>query len=108
MAIQDYYVTLEKYSKTSVSNGRGGFVDTWVKASEFEGLINQTSSREIEAAMKIDIDTDSKLYCPTSVILTNDNRIKWGTQYYRVVSEPKNTVNRGHHLKIFLKKSFLD
>lgn len=105
MAITDYYTQIDLYTKTSVADGRGGYVDSWAKSTSFQGLINQASSREVEAAAKLGIEADYKLYCPVSVSLSNANLLYYGSSYYRVVSEPKDTVHRGHHYKVYLKKS---
>lgn len=108
MAITNYYSTIEIHTRTKTPNGRGGNVLSWTKESEFQGLINQASSREVEAAARIDLTVDYKLYCATSVSLTNDKLLYYNSEYYRIVGAPKNTVERGHHYKTMLKKTELD
>jgi head-tail adaptor len=104
MPITNYYSSIEIHVKTATSNGRGGSTYAWAKSSTIQGLINQASSREIEAAAKLDIHADYKLYCGVSVALDSTKLLYYGGEYYRVVSKPKNTVNRNHHLKILLKQ----
>lgn len=108
MPITDYYTDIEIHGKHKTPNGRGGYSYNWSKESDFPGLINQASSREIEAAAKMDIQADYKLYCPVTVNLSKEKLLLWNNEYYRVVSEPKDTVNRGHHYKVLLKKISLD
>jgi len=108
MPITDYYTLIELHTKTKTPNGRGGSTYVWAKASEFQGLINQASSREIEAAAKLSIEADHKLYCPVGTSLSNEKLLKQGSTYYRVVSKPKDTVSQGHHYKVLLKEVQLD
>lgn len=108
MAIEDYYKPIERLENTKTDNGRGGKTYAWVVKNTFQGLINQATSKEIEAANKLGIDGDHKLYCPVDTVLDYDDLIRRNGVYYRVVSDPKNTVERNHHFKIFLKKSSLD
>ena len=104
MAIEDYYTTLTRLEMTETDNGRGGKLQAWASAGTFQGLINQLSSGEIDANMKIDIEADHKLYCSTNEAITSASRVQDGAKRYRVVSEPKNTVRRDHHYKILLKR----
>lgn len=106
--ITDYYHTIDLYTKASTPNGRGGFTYAWSKSSDFQGLINQASSREIEAAAKLDIEADYKLYCGVGVSLDNEKLLKYNNNFYRIVSEPKNTVERDHHYKTLLKRTSAD
>lgn len=105
MAIADYYYTIQIHTGTRTANGRGGFSTVWAMSSEFEGVINQASSREVEAAAKLDIKADYKLFCPVGTVLSNKKLLYYDGNYYRIVSEPKNTVGRDHHYKIFLKRT---
>jgi SPP1 family predicted phage head-tail adaptor len=104
MAITHYYTTIDLHTKTSVADGRGGSVDTWAKDSDFQGCINQASSKEIEAAAKLGIEADYKLYCPVDTDIDHTKLLYYKSSYYRIISEPKDTVERGHHLKVLLKK----
>jgi SPP1 family predicted phage head-tail adaptor len=108
MPITDYYSTITVLSKTTTADNRGGKTYVWASSGTFSGLINQADSKEIEAAAKLGIEASHKLYCPVSVSISNKNLLKVGTRYYRIVSDPKNTVGRSHHYKIFLRETSLD
>lgn len=108
MAIEDYYGPIEKLKNSKTPNGRGGFTYVWVKDFDFQGLINQATSREIEMANKSGIEADYKLYCSVDTDIDNNDLLKKNDEYYRIVSKPKNTVNRNHHFKILLKNISLD
>ncbi len=103
MAIESYYTTLTLLTKSQTTNAKGAAVDAWAESS-FQGAINQLNSYEIELSGRLGIEADYKLYCPTSVSITGAHRIKYGGKTYRMVSEPKNTMRRGHHYKILLKR----
>ncbi len=108
MAIENYYKSITKLQSTQTPDGRGGAKYKWVTLEKFQGLINQSSSKEIEMANKLGIDADYKLYCSVDVSISIADILKQGDEYYRVVSKPKNTVNRNHHYKVFLKNISLD
>lgn len=105
--INDYYRTLTVQRKTSTPNGFGGQSETWSNHLTIQGLINQASSQEILAAAQHQNQIDSKLYTDVDQDIKVDDRIVDsidGNKTYRIVSVPKDTVNRGHHWKIMLKR----
>lgn len=108
MPITDYYTTTEKLTKTESANGRGGYTYAWATSLTFDALINQASSREVEMALKMGIEADYKMFYSVAVSLCREDRIKQSGVIYRVVSEPKNTVNRNHHHKVYLKRMDTD
>lgn len=103
MAIEDYYVTITKISKTKTQSALGGKTEAQAAAGTFKGAINQASSREAESAAKLGITADYKLYCPVTTVIDNDDLIQYAGEKFRVVSKPKNTMLRNHHYKILLK-----
>jgi len=105
MAINDYYNTLYLINYTEVVDGRGLAIKTPEIEVTFQGVINQASSSEVIINRKLDIVADYKLFCPVTVAITRSSRVRQGSQYYNVVSEPKNTVNQDHHYKIYLKST---
>lgn len=108
MAIENYYKTINKLSNIKKNDGRGGYVYDFSIISTFNGLVNQASSKEQELAKKLGITADFKLYCEVEATLTINDIIQFNDEYYRVVSKPKNTIQRNHHLKITLKQISLD
>jgi head-tail adaptor len=105
MAIEDFYVDGIEILRLSTSgNGMGGSSETWIAdTNTISGLINQADSGEIELASKLDIKATHKLFCDISVNISNQNRIRYNSEIYRVVSKPKDTVNQNHHYKIMLE-----
>lgn len=103
MALKNYYDTLYKLDTTEVQDETGGVILSYIE-TEFKGLINQANSSEIELGNKLNISVSHKLYCGTSVSLSYDDMVKKDSRTYRVVSEPKDTIGRGHHYKILLQR----
>lgn len=108
MAIECYYKEVIKLENVKTSDGRGGYIHSWNETNTFMGLVNQASSKEQEQANKLGVIADYKLYCPIDVTLNIDDTISFEGEYYRIVSKPKNTIQRNHHLKILLKNISLD
>lgn len=107
MAIEDYYRPLTVERSTLTPNGFGGFTDVWAVNGTIQGLINQASSQEILAAAQHQNVIDSKLFCDVGLDIKVDDRVRdsiEGQEVYRIVSVPKDTVNRGHHWKIMLQR----
>jgi len=103
LAIEDYYKPLIIQRKTLSGNGMGGSSETWVTHLSIDGLINQASSSEIYIAGKLDIKVTHKLFCPPGLDITNKDRVLYNSKIYRIVGEPKDTVNRGHHFVMMLE-----
>lgn len=105
--IQDYYRSLTVQRKTVTPNGFGGQSETWSNHLTIQGLINQASSAEILAAAQHQNVIDSKMYTDVGQDIKVDDRIIDSVEsnlVYRIVSVPKDTVNRGHHWKTMLKR----
>lgn len=115
MAIQDYYRELTFQRNDYTGNGTGGQIDNWVDVTgDFEGLINQASSKEILAAQQRQEEIDSKLFTDIDILPVynvDGERIPYrvidsieDNKVYRIVSAPKNTVDRQHHWKWLLRR----
>ena len=103
MSIENYYTNLATIqSKTEATNTFGAVTETWSDKSTINCLINQASSTEILQAQQINERVTNKMYCAYDTNINNKDRIVFNSQVYRIVSIPKNTVNRNHHLKIML------
>lgn len=107
MAIEDYYseVTLRKITETT--DARGGAIQADADTT-FQGLVTQSSSRDLEIANKMQIETTHTLYCAVSVDIDVEDKIVDGSKIYQVVSEPLDTVKRGHHFRVLLRRLIKD
>ena len=103
MAIENYYTNTAKIQrKTETLNAFGVVSEAWADVETISCLINQATSNEILQAQQVNEEVSHKLFCDVSTDITNKDRIIFNTKIYRVVSVPKNTVNRNHHYKIML------
>lgn len=107
MAIENYYSDLTLRKITETADARGGAVlsDT---DTTFQGLVTQASTKEIEAARRLEIQCDHNLYCAVTVDIAVKDKVVDGTKIYQVVGEPLNTVKRNHHYKVMLKRMITD
>lgn len=108
MALKDFYKDAQVQRATTQDNGIGGKIETWTTLSNIKALINQASSSEIEMAKKKDVFVTHKMYCDTQTDIKYGDRVVFLGENYRVVSEPKDTVFIGHHLKVMLQKVGVD
>ncbi len=102
MAIEDYYGDITLTQVTTSENSYGAVVESETTTT-IQGLINQAGAGEIEYANARNIEVDHKAYVEvtaTTESIKKDDKLDG----YRVVTIPKNTVYRDHHLKILLKE----
>jgi len=103
MAIENYYTNSAKIQrKAETLNAFGAVTESWSDVETIDCLINQATSSEILQAQQVNEEVSHKLFCDVSTDITNKDRIIFNDEVYRVVSVPKNTVNRNHHYKIML------
>jgi len=101
--IENYYSFLILSKATTIIDAYGIETSSFID-SNIQGIINLAGSKEIELAKSRGLDIDYKAYVevtPVSLAIKKDDLING----LRVVSAPKNTLQRNHHLKILLKGS---
>ena len=102
MSIENYYT--EKVKVVTGSNPTDfSTVARTESCSTISAAINPVSGYERFAGGKNDVFADYKLFCSDTVVLTEANRVKWGTQVFNVVFV-KDTLNMGHHKLSYLKR----
>lgn len=102
--LQDYYEAVEIERKTNTDNEYGGTSYTWSKVLDTQGLINQPNINTVaKIADMYQIKSVYNFYTDSGQDIRQDDRVKWNGEYYRVVSDPLDTVNRGHHFKFILE-----
>ena len=67
------------------------------------GWLNPVSAGEMISADKKTVLFDYKLFCSSTVDISEVNRVKNGTNIYDVVFV-KDTLMKGHHLLVYLKR----
>jgi head-tail adaptor len=102
MGIENYYsetasvITVTKPTDFSTALGSESSV-------AFRCAINPVSGYESFAGGRNDVFADYKVFCSSTVALTEGKRVKWSSQYFNVVFV-KDTFNMGHHKLVFLQK----
>jgi signal recognition particle GTPase len=113
MSIENYYTDITILHNTKMSNGMGGFKDTWSELETIRGIINadndKTSLKDILIANQVGVVATHALYSDISENLTSNNRIKdSNNRIYRIIGIYKNTINRNHHAKTLLEYDSID
>lgn len=98
--ITNYYVSLECQK---VSNSLINFMplSDYATVFTFKGVVNMASPSEVQTLGANGTKISHKLFSEL-VDIQHGDRIKQGSRVYEVVGDPKNTVNRNHHLKVWL------
>jgi len=105
MSIEDYYKPIFTQRKLSTKNSIGGTTNVWSNWIGTTGLINQDKSAMVFKVDQHQIESTHKLYTDTSQDITKYDRIVDEDGFvYMIISEPQDTVHRGHHWLIYLKK----
>jgi len=102
MSIENYYT--ETASVITVTNPGDFSTALGSETSvEFKAAINPSRGYESFAGGRTDVFADYKLFCSSTVALTEQTRVLYSGTYYNVVFV-KDTLNRGHHKLVFLQK----
>lgn len=128
--ISDYYKTLSVYRLSETKDQYGGVVRTYNFRDDIKGLINRHLNKRTIIADKYQIRDEYNLYCDITggiewseaqiefinanipwegwpdeekVIIQGDRIVQDGI-VYQVMTNPKNTVHRNHHLKFILER----
>lgn len=108
MALQDYFDrTVEVQKVTRISNGFGGFEETWKKDFDLECLIDllDRGNKQREIARQYLEDTSHILMCGKNHGVTDLHRIKDGANIYRVIYADTPFSKHG---EIYLQKVGVD
>ena len=106
MSISNFYtetiILLDHDTSTggylSTSTGADYSTDVSVKAA-----INLLSADETNAYGKLGFDAKYKAWTAVSTEIVAGRRCRWNSDTFVIVVEPKNTLQKDHHLKILLR-----
>ena len=102
--IEDYYKAIQVYRLNEAVNAFGAVSKTWTLLGTVQGLINAVGPKEQEViASQYQVDNAYNFYCELSDVRQGD-KLRLDGIYYRVITNPKNTVHRDHHLKFILER----
>lgn len=102
MSIQSYYKTCYKLIPNEVLNDRLIPIKVFTE-SPIQGYRGRGTDLIVRVANKDTIETRFKFYCNDFTLNIGD-LIKYDNKTYEVVSEPRNTANRNHHIKTMIRK----
>ena len=129
--ITDYYKTLTVYRLVETVNDYGAVVKTWTLRDEIQGLVNMVGpEKQARIASQYQVLNAYNLYCAldgglgwsqtqlewleadipwemwpdSDKVVKQGDKLEFADEYFRVVSNAKNTVGRDHHLKFILEK----
>jgi len=106
MSINDFYtetiILLDKDTST------GGYWSTstgadYSTAASVTAAVNLLSADETNAYDKMGFDAKYKAYTAVSTEVVAGRRCRWDGDTFVIVVEPKNTLQKNHHLKILLR-----
>lgn len=116
MAISRFYYDVEVWRGTPTVGGTGRTtVGVRTKNSTIQGVVNQSQVNEVTEAGQWAVREVYKMLCePASDVRSTDQiRVSLSPNpningVYRVIGDPKDTIARGHHLRIMLEKRGVD
>jgi len=102
MAIENYYIYCVRKRKTETLNGNNRAIATYTD-TPISGYKSGSSSKITIVAGKETIEDVYKFYTDDFDLQSQDI-IVYDGESYLVTSDPKNTANRNHHIKVMLRK----
>jgi hypothetical protein len=104
VGISRFYITCYKLVPTETLNDRNIPIKTYTQ-TEIRGYIGGGSGSDnlLKVADKDTIETRFKFYCNDFSLAIAD-LIKYEGETYEVVSQPRNTAHRNHHIKVLIRK----
>lgn len=103
MSIEKFYIDCTHKVKTGTGKSGTGRVSKSYTDNAIKGYIGQQVNHYIIVAGKPTTVTKYKFFSSTFTF-KNGDLIVYNGDTYEVDSPPKNTANKNHHCKIFLKK----
>jgi len=102
MAISQYYISCTKLVSTSTLNDNLRPIKTYAETS-IKGYLGSGNDNEVGVAGKETVRTRLRFYCG-DFTLDMGNLVVYEGNTYEVVSEPKNTAHKNHHIKVLVVK----
>jgi hypothetical protein len=102
LAIGDYFRTLTILENNPIEKGLGP-KDNWEVLDTVSGLINKSGSSELVNGKRIVVDVYKAITEINSNIDSSKRLKDTDNRIYKIIGEPKNTLNMNHHYKIDLE-----
>ena len=106
MGISKYYT--ETIILLSEATSTSGYMSTstgasYTTAASIKAAVNLLDADEILAYDKLGYDARYKAYCAVSTEVYEGRRARWNGDTFQIVTVPKNTLQKNHHLRILLR-----
>lgn len=102
MSIANYYTeTVKIVTVTNPSDFSTAAVSR--SCSTASAAVNPVSGSKQFAGGHNEVYADYKMFCSDTVTITSTNQVLYASEYYNVVFV-KDTLNKGHHKLVYLKK----
>ena len=106
MSISNFYT--ETIILLDSDSSTGGYWSTstgaaYSTAASVKAAVNLLSADEVNSYDKMGYDAKYKAYCDVSTEVYAGRRCRWNSDTFDIVVDPKNTLQKNHHLKILLR-----
>lgn len=102
MAIEDYYIALTVRSTSQASDDYGDVVTSYGEPREITGVIANLTQAQTFAYAQRGIDVDATLFAPVDSGVEAFDIVSDGEQFYQVIGNPVDHMQRGHHIEAAL------
>jgi hypothetical protein len=102
MSLKRAYQACVRKRKTETQNTRGRPITTYADTN-INGYMSAYRMQNVKVADKETTETLYKFLCDDFDLIAGD-LIVYNSGTYEVIGDPKNTVNRNHHIKVICKK----
>ena len=102
MSIEKYYIDCTHKVLNTSQSATGRVIKTYTD-TQIKGYKGSQSDNDVVVAGKPTIVTRYKFFSST-FNFKNGDLIYYDGENYEVVGDPKNTANKNHHCKVFIKK----
>lgn len=92
--------TFTRQINTPVSDGQGGWTESWDDSTVFQGRLSALPIDERMASDKITVYATHRLYC-NNLTITEKDRIELGNRYFEIKGV-RNPSNLSEHLELDL------
>jgi hypothetical protein len=75
------------------------------ESGTFQAAVNLLAGNERYIAGQPEVLADYKVYSEAPTTVENGDLLLWDSKYYRVVQQPKNTLQRNHHVILYMRQA---
>jgi len=90
--------TFTPQTRARTTDNQGGYTEVWTPGTDFIGRLSILQENERMAADKVTVFATHKIYCVTTITITEEYRVVSGTRTFEVkaVQKPSDLDTEGH------------